>query len=174
MSAEAYRWRCACCDEEYTGLPMDVAFDVPVNPDSHDDDARLGLRQNDDFCEVRYASGRTDRFIRCLLPLPVHRLSDEFCFGVWMSLSERSWNVYRDGFDSGQYEVELCFGYLMHDIPEYPSSMLMHANVVFQPGNQRPKVFLHEADHPLVAAQRDGVDVTQIERWVALSHRPKA
>ncbi|PBB94292.1 hypothetical protein CK215_02315 [Mesorhizobium sp. WSM3864] len=171
MSAEAYRWRCACCDQEFTGLPTDIAFGAPVNPDALDEVARSTFRKNDDFCVVSYATGQTDRFIRCLLPLPVPQLSEEFCFGVWMSVSERIWNVYRAGFDSGQYEDELCFGYLMHDIPEYPSSMHLHANVVFQPGNLRPRVFLHDADHPLVAAQREGVDVRQIERWVALTHR---
>jgi len=153
---------------------MDMAFDAPVNREALEDGARSTFRKNDDFCEVRRASGKTDRFIRCLLPLPVPQLSDEFCFGVWMSVSENSWNVYRDGYDSGHYEEELCFGYLMHDIPEYEGSLLLHANVVFQSGNLRPKVFLHDADHPLVAAQRDGVDVAQIERWVALAHRSRA
>ncbi|WP_352681955.1 DUF2199 domain-containing protein [Mesorhizobium sp. M0601] len=174
MSAEAYRWRCACCGQEYTGLPTDMAFGAPVDTDTLDDAARATFRKNEDFCEVRRASGVTDRFVRCLLPLPVPQLSSEFCFGVWMSVSEKSWNLYRDGYDSGQYEEELCFGYLMHNIPEYPGSLHLHANVVFQPGDQRPKVFLLDADHPLVAAQRSGVDVAQIERWVALTHRPKA
>lgn len=151
---------------------MDIAFDAPVDPDTFDDVARSTFRKNDDFCVVSYATRETDRFIRCLLPLPVPQLADEFCFGVWMSVSEKSWNVYRDGYDSGQYEEELCFGYLMHEIPEYPGSLLLHANVVFQPGNQRPNVYLHDAEHPLVAAQCDGVDVTQVERWVALTHRP--
>ncbi|TGU18065.1 DUF2199 domain-containing protein, partial [Mesorhizobium sp. M4B.F.Ca.ET.150.01.1.1] len=96
-------------------------------PDALDDVARSTFRKNDDFFLFFYATGQTDRFIRCLLALPVPQLSDEFCFGVWMSVSERSWNVYRDGYDSGQYEDELCFGYLMHDIPEYPSSMHLHA-----------------------------------------------
>jgi|GEM_PF-6489401 len=148
-----------------------MAFDAPVNQDALDVVARSTFRRNDDFCEVRYASGEHGRFIRCLLPLPLPQLADEFCFGVWMSVSEKSWNIYRDGFDSGEYEDELCFGYLMHDIPDFPSSLHMHADVVFQPGKMRPRVFLHEVDHPLVVAQRDGVDVTQIERWVALAHR---
>lgn len=172
MSAEAYRWRCVCCGEEFTGLPTDIAFDAPVSRDGTGEGGQSTFRKNDDFCEVRHASGRTDRFIRCLLPLPVPQLTGEFCFGVWMSVSERSWNIYRDGYDDGQYEDDGCFGYLMHDIPEYPSSMHLHANVVFQPGKMRPRVFLQDTDHPLFAAQRDGVDVAQIERWVALTHRP--
>ena len=151
-----------------------MAFDAPVNREALEDSAQSTFRKNDDFCEVRRASGKTDRFIRCLLPLPVPQLGDVFRFGVWMSVSENSWNVYRDGYDSGHYEEELCFGYLMHDIPGYEGSLLLHANVVFQSGNLRPKVFLHDADHSLVAAQRDGVDVAQIERWVALAHRSKA
>jgi len=113
MSAEAYRWRCACCGEEYTGLPMDMALHVPVDPEGFDQETRAALRQDEDFCEVRHSSGQVDCLIRCLLPLPVPSTSSEFRFGVWMSISERSWDIYKLGFDGGTYSEEGCFGYLM-------------------------------------------------------------
>jgi hypothetical protein len=171
MSAEAYRWRCACCGEEYAGLPMDIALALPISWDDLDADARAASQLDDDFCEVRYSSSQVDRFIRCVLALPVPGIADEFHFGVWVSVSERSWNIYRSGFDSGVYGEEGCFGYLMHEIPDYEGSYLLRADVFFQPENLRPSVILQEAAHPLVAAQRHGIEVAQIERWVALSHR---
>jgi len=149
---------------------MDMSFDGPVDFDALDEETAQVAHVDSDFCEVRYSTGEVDRFIRCLLPLPVPEIANEFCFGVWMSVSEASWNVYRDGFDTGSYGSPGCFGYLMHVIPEYEGSYLLHADVRFQ-SRLRPRVMLHETDHPLYAAQRDGVDVRQVERWVALTHR---
>jgi hypothetical protein len=170
VSAEAYRWQCSCCGEEFTGLPMALVFEAPVDWEALDEATRAASQLDSDFCEVRYSNGEVDRFIRCQLPLPVPRISDEFCFGVWMSVSERSWDIYEAGFDSGSYSENGCFGYLMHDIPEYAGSLLLHADIIFKPDGLRPHVFLHETDHPLFAAQRDGIDVTQIQRWAATTH----
>jgi hypothetical protein len=170
MSAEAYHWRCACCGEEFTGLPMDIALGLPVDWDALDQETRAASQLDEDFCQVRNSDGEMDRFIRCLLPLPVPGISSEFRFGVWMSVSERSWAIYRMGFDDGVYSEEGCFGYLMNEVPDYQGSFLLHADVFFQPGKLRPKVVLQEAKHPLVAAQRHGIDLAQIQRWAAKMH----
>jgi hypothetical protein len=171
VSAEAYRWRCSCCGGVFTGLPLDIAFDPPVDWDSLDEEDRQTALVNDDFCAVRFPDGQVDRFIRCILQLPVPRLPATFRFGVWVSVSEQSWQVYRDGFDSGEYSQPGCFGYLMNAIPEFEAAAMLHANVRFEPGNARPTVELQEAAHPLARAQREGVGIEQVERWVAMTHR---
>lgn len=170
MGAAAYSWRCACCGEEFTGLPMDIAFGEPVDWGALDTATRRRSFADEDFCEVRYADGAVDRFIRCLLHLPVPELGEDFRFGVWMSVSERSWDIYRNGFGDGRYETEGCFGYLMHDIPDYPGSFGLHADVWFRPDNLRPVVELHDIDHPLVLAQKGGADVAQVARWASMMH----
>jgi hypothetical protein len=170
MSAATYRWKCGCCGEKHVGLPMDMSFDVPVDWDELDGETREASWSDSDFCEVRFSTGQVNRFIRCLLPLPVPALSGEFRFGVWMSVSESSWNVYQEGFNTGAYREPGCFGFLTHDIPEYQGSLLLHADVYFQPDRLRPRVILHETDHPLFAAQQDGIEVSQIERWAASMH----
>lgn len=170
MSAEAYRWRCSCCGEERIGLPMDMMFGEPVDWDSLDAATLAASTLDDDFCEVRYSTGEVDRFIRCLLPLPVPKMGSEFRFGVWMSVSECSWDIYTEGFVTGFYAAEGCFGYLMHDVPEFPGSMLLNADVTFQPDRLRPRVTLHEIDHPLYLAQMNGIEPARIERWAAMMH----
>ena len=152
-------------------MPMDFALALPLDWDDLDPATRAASHLDEDFCEVRYSNGEVSRFIRCVLPLPVPRIASEFRFGVWISVSERSRDIYRIGFESGEYGEEGCFGYLMHEVPEYEGSYLLHANVFFQPEKLRPNVFLQDAEHPLVTAQRHGIEVAQIERWAALSHR---
>lgn len=149
---------------------MDMSFRPPVEWSWLDDDARRASWANEDFCEIRFSANEIDRFIRCILPLPVPRLQSEFRFGVWMSVSDQSWDIYKAGFHSGDYAQDGCFGYLSDKIPEYPGSSGLHANVWFGDGRQRPTVELQDADHPLVQAQRSGIDVTQIERWIAATH----
>lgn len=172
MQAESFRWTCKCCGEVRTGLPMDLAFSEPGGWNQLTEDEKTQSHLDHDFCLIRYADGTIDRFIRAVLPIPVPELEGEFCFGVWVSVSEKSWDIYSKGFDDGVYDDEVCFGYLMHDLPDFPDTWLMHVDVEFQPGTERPLVFVHESDHPLVDAQANGVSAGQVERWVApvLSH----
>lgn len=172
MGADVHRWRCSCCGEEQTGLPMDAHFGPPVDWASLDEAAQAASCFDDDFCYVQFPDGEITRLIRGLLPLPVPQLDSEFRFGVWVSISERSWDIYRAGFGHGTYAERGCFGYLVNTIPDYPASMHLHADVMFEPDGLRPTIHLHDADHPLVAAQRDGIDVAQVERWAAAMHGP--
>jgi hypothetical protein len=150
---------------------MDIALALSFDWDDLDAETRAASHLDEDFCELRYSNGEVGRLIRCVLPLPVPGIAGEFRFGVWMSVSEKSWDIYRAGFESGVYGAEGCFGYLMHEVPDYAGSYHLHANVFFQPDKLRPTVLLQDAEHPLVAAQRHGIVVEQIERWAALSHR---
>ena len=170
MSAEVYRWRCNCCGEDYEGLPTDLAFDPPFTWESFREAGGKDTHIDDDFCALFYENGSVDRFIRCIMTFHVHELGNDFRLGVWVSVSENSWNVYAKGFNTGVYGVHGCFGYLMHEIPEFPGSALLHLDVHFRDGQLRPEVFLQDSDHPLVAVQREGVSVTQVQRWVATTH----
>ena len=87
----------------------------------------------------------------------------QFDFGVWISVSERNWDIYWEGFESGKYVEEGCFGYLSNSISVYPDSFNLPADVYFGSGNQRPKVVLHERNHPLVNDQMTGMRVEIIE-----------
>lgn len=150
---------------------MDLAFDAPVDWQTLDEQTTGQSHLSDDFCEVRYSGGEVDRFIRCLLPIPVRDAPDGFRFGVWMSVSERSWNVYSRGFGSGKYAERGCFGYLMHDLPGFRDTLLMPSDVIFQAENRRPLVFVHGLDSELFRAQRDGVDLAKVEEFAAAMHQ---
>jgi hypothetical protein len=166
-----HRWTCTCCGEVMTGLPMDLHFEAPVDFSLLDRKSRKRSHIDTDFCEVNLSDGSTQRYVRALLPLPVPQLEDEFRFGVWVSVSEKSWTVYREGFATGHYSEAGCFGYLMHDIPDFEGSELLQCDVWFQPDGLRPVIELHHVDHPLVEAQQNGVEPRQVERWAALIHQ---
>lgn len=151
-----------------TGLPMDLGYSWP---DTYDPKSEQRATLNDDFCHIEHSEGDIDRAIRCVLNIPVLGVDDMFAFGVWMSVSQKSWDIYSAGFNNGSYEVDACFGYLLNSLPGSPTSLLLHANVTFGEGKSRPVVWLHDADHPIVEAQRNGVTLGQVEEWVASATR---
>lgn len=150
---------------------MDLAFGEPVDWDALDEETLRRSFVDSDFCEIRLPGGEVHRYIRAILPLPVPDLLDEFRFNIWVSVSERSWAIYRKGFDTGVYDTAGCFAFLMHEIPDYPGSWAHHADVYFRPDRLRPTVTLHDSGHPLAVAQKDGISAEQVARWAALSHQ---
>jgi hypothetical protein len=146
---------------------MDLAFADPVDWEALDDDTINYALIDDDFCEIHFKDETVDRFIFCLMPFPVPEFDEEFRFGVWVSVSEASWDAYKDGFLVGEYDREGCFGYLANELPDFPDSQLLHVDVWFQPAGRRPRLTLHDVDHPLVAAQNNGIAATQIARWAS-------
>lgn len=146
------------------GLPLDIGYQWP---EAYDPGSSQKAELTDDFCRIEHEDGDIDRAIRCVLNIRVPDIDEYFAFGVWMSVSEKSWDIYSAGFKSGTYEVTGCFGYLFNSLPFPQSTLLLHGNVTFGEGNQRPVVWLHDADHPLVHSQRNGVSIAMVEEWVA-------
>ena len=58
---------------------------------------------DDNFCIIRYPD-QTDRFIRVVLDIPIIDHDETLDYGVWVSVSEASFNDYRAHFD-GDHEA---------------------------------------------------------------------
>ncbi|MDJ0612986.1 MAG: DUF2199 domain-containing protein [Rhizobiaceae bacterium] len=148
-------------------LPRDIAMRVPDNWLSMKWYQRPLSMKGSEFCRIHNQSSEAERYIRCVLALPLKGTDEEFRFGVWMSVSKESWNIYRRGYRSEQYEKHSCFGMLGNHLPNFGATFGMHADIEFQAEGQRPLVFLHEADHPLFYAQRDGLEIANVQRLMA-------
>jgi hypothetical protein len=173
MSVESHTWHCTCCGKQMTGLPPAMAFKAPGNWLGLDEDVKAASHFNSDFCQINRPSGETERYIRCVLRMPIAgagESEDGFEFGVWMSVSEESWNVYRSGCESGVYQEEGCFGFLGNTIPEFPETFGLRADVVFEAEDQRPSVWLHNQDHCLVDTQEIGIELKVIEKLAVRMH----
>jgi hypothetical protein len=171
VNLETFEWTCSCCGKSMIGLPQAFAFKAPdhwLNGFEEKDTNASHL--SDDFCVVHDIKGETARYIRCVLPMQLSGFENlEFGFGVWMSVSERSWDIYRDGFESGQYAEEGCFGYLGNSIPGYPGSLHLPCDVYFQPDRQRPRIVIHECENTLAIDQMNGMKIDFIETLVTRS-----
>lgn len=118
-----------------------------------------------DFCSITHEDG-TDYFIRAVLEVPIHGVEEPFLWGVWVSLSEKSFTRYVQTYDS-PVEGDGFFGWVCNSLSAYPYEGSRAADVFVQPaGGQRPKVVLHRGDpenDPLVIDQVRGISVARAQ-----------
>lgn len=162
------RWTCSRCGREHEGLPLDWAHDEPAYWD--------GGRAEDDFvsddlCIWTDDDGETAFFIRGVLPIPVHQTGEVFHYGVWSSLSRRSYDRILELWDDEAREGEPpYFGYLSNQIPGYPDTLGLHLAVVTGALKRRPTfVLLSGTEHPLVDEQWQGIDSARVQEIAELN-----
>ena len=162
------RWRCSRCGEEHDGLPLDWAYDKPVFWD--------GARQpgdflGDDLCIWTDDDGRRCFFTRGVLNLPVHQTGEVFGYGVWSSLSERSYERLLARWDDADRELEPpYFGYLANGLPGYPDTLGLHLAVITRSVELRPSfVLIGTGDHPLLHEQWHGIDRARVQEIAELN-----
>jgi hypothetical protein len=162
--AAIFAFKCSCCGKVHEGSPS-FAFQAPDHYAelSESQKAEMG-RLSSDFCTITHARG-TDRFIRPVLEVPILGVEEPFVWGVWVSLSERSFNRYRETYDS-PVEGDGFFGWVCNQIHLYPYSRTRAADVTVQAGRNRPKVILHRGgseDDFLVFDQIHGITIARAQ-----------
>jgi hypothetical protein len=153
---EVLRYTCACCGDEHVGAPS-FACAAPdhyngLSPAEQKELASL----SDDFCVIEDVG----RFIRACLEVPIHGSDDPFLWGVWVSLSEESFETYRDHFEDDGYR-DRFFCWFCNRLPAYPDTLGLAGTVELRGDGQRPVVHLHAGDHPLIRDHEEGISWDQ-------------
>jgi hypothetical protein len=159
------KWTCSSCDLQHDGL-FALACNAPAPWDGSDEQApnEALLSSNhvltNDFCVLH----GQDYFVRCVLRIPILGSDDEHLeYGVWSSLSEKNFQLYRDTFDSGdQSELGPWFGWFSNQLPDYPQTLMLKCHVHPQAERKRPLLELEPTDHPLAVEQRNGITLERL------------
>lgn len=152
---------CTSCGETHNGI-FDIAYTAPspwpglrtteengALPDALQDGRDILTK---DFCVMG-----EHRFVRCILLLPVQGSNLDMGFGVWGTLSHRNFDAYVDTFDSKVSEtLASAFSWLSNSLPGAKAEPV-EALIQFQSGNTRPHLQITEVEHPLFAAQSEGL-----------------
>lgn len=160
---------CAACGKWHDELALDYGFDEPRNLAELDADERERYATVDgDFVVIAYED-QTDRFMRGVLEIPITDADEVFRYGVWVSLSEASYDAaraaYRDQIAAGPF-----FGWLCNRLPNYPDTVSL-ATMVHVRAQFRPTIELEPTDHPLAVEQREGITMSRVEEIIAgVSH----
>lgn len=163
----AFEFRCAGCGEIHRGTPGFTAeaplsyYDVPVEERA----ARCSLGADECVIDGQWY------FVRGCLEIPVLTESEPFIWGVWVSLSERSFSDWRRVFDNAKRShVGPFFGWLNAALKPYPSTENLKTHLHLRDDGIRPYVELEPTEHPLAIEQRQGISVDRVNEIYAMMH----
>jgi hypothetical protein len=160
------KYTCSCCGKEHDEWPA-LVYISPTNYEilSEADKDIIGILDTD-FCVITH-SNHTDRFIRCTLIQKVKDHCRDLEYGLWVSLSDKSFQDYYDNFSNDNHETKY-FGWLSNDLPHYDFSRGSIPTTVFtKTGNSRPEIVPHkDFDHPFVYDYFNGISKKEAERRI--------
>ena len=104
---------------------------------------------------------------------PVIGVDEPFVWGVWVSLSEQSYESYDDSYEwPVRAHVGPLFGRLSAALPYYPGTSGLKVNLHLRDGLIRPSIELEPTDHPLAIEQREWISVDRLsEIYASIMHR---
>ena len=161
--AAIFAYTCTCCGKRHEGSPS-FGFDAPYQYASLSSEQKQAMgKLSSDLCTITDGEG-IDRFIRVTLEIPILGVTDPFVWGVWVSLSEKSYLRYVDTYED-PCEGEVFFGWLCNTLPFYPPGGPFATDVVVQGNRQRPRLVLHETEplHALISDQREGITIARAQ-----------
>ncbi len=151
------KYICSRCGQEHEGRPS-IAFDGPyqyqrLNKEDKESIATL----SPDLCVIKHEH-QTDRFIRAVLHQKVIDDCQTLDYGVWVSLSEKSFQDYVDNYDKEDHQATY-FGFLSNNLADYQDTISIRTNVVLR-GRVRPEVIPHDdqLEHDFVKDYYHGIE----------------
>jgi hypothetical protein len=159
------KYTCSCCGKEHYEWPA-LTFKSPDNYDILSQKDKDAITEIDsDFCIIKHQD-QTDRFIRCTLTQKVNDHCEDLEYGLWVSLSEKSFDDYSKNYNNENHETKY-FGWLCNYIPEYEFNQSIPTTVFTKIGNKRPEIIPHEDfDHPFVHDYYNGISKNEAENRI--------
>ena len=160
-------FRCSKCGQWHDELPLDVGAAEPLYVEelSPDEKAqRVSGEPGSDFRVLRRNAAEVHYFIRGVIEIPVLGTDETFCYGVWTSLSESSYEkanaAYRVNGSAGP-----LFGWLSNRLAGYPETLSLKTHVRVRP-DLKASIELEPIDHPLAREQREGISIERVQQIV--------
>jgi hypothetical protein len=158
-TGQPFGFLCHSCGVWHEGVPLDFGFDLPdIAVPDEEFDRRVWT--DGDFCVV----DEKDFFIRGCLQVPVRDAPGPLVYGVWTSLSEKSYRRARELAAGAALAADEppWFGWLFNALSLYPQTRLLKSLVHPRPGGLRPTIELEPTDHPLAVEQREGITAERL------------
>ena len=160
------RFTCTTCGSEHDIDDISFGTDAPLQWGLLSDEERSRSLLSGEQCEIDSDEGRSF-YIRACLEIPIRDTDKSFTWGVWCSLSEKSYLEISEHWDDpARASVGSHFGWLCTRIPGYPDTSFLKTMVHQRDVGVRPLVRLEATDHPLAVDQRDGIDENRLQDTV--------
>jgi hypothetical protein len=157
------KFTCATCGEEHDLGEMSFGFECPLQWDVLPASDRETSELTADQCIIR-ARSETHYFVRACLEIPLIGADQLFGWGVWVSLSERSFTEMADNWDNPQRDkLGPYFGWLCTRIPGYPDTIFLRTMIHNRGVGLRPLAELEPTEHPLSQHQHNGMPFQEMQ-----------
>jgi len=167
------RFTCATCGAEHDLDDISFGAQAPAQWNGLSEDERSRSVLGQERCEIDSAEGRSF-YLRAVLEIPIRGTDRVFTWGVWCSLSEKSFvEVSEHWKDPARTTMAPRFGWLCTKIPGYPDTLFLKTMVHQREVGARPWVELEPTDHPLAVDQREGIDEERLKSIVMELLHPK-
>jgi hypothetical protein len=161
------KFKCATCGKLHDLSEISFGADAPVQWSLVTDGERARSELTPEQCVLESSEGR-HFFVRACLEIPIKESGRNFTWGVWVSLSEKSFSEMSAHWDDPERtKLGPYFGWLCTKVPEYPDTVFLKTHVHQRPVGFRPLVELEATDHPLAVHQREGIGPAEMEAIVA-------
>lgn len=159
-------FRCASCGKLHDLSEVSFGADEPFPWLVVTDEERARSELTPDICVLDSTEGR-DFFVRACLQIPIKSSDRTFTWGVWVSLSEKSFVEMRDRWDDPERTgLGPYFGWFCTKLPEYPNTLSLKTHVHQRAVGLRPLVELEPTDHPLAVHQREGIEPAELQAMI--------
>ncbi|CAA0090549.1 Uncharacterised protein [BD1-7 clade bacterium] len=163
--AGIFSFTCSCCGNIHEGSPS-FGFKAPDPWLMQPEEIKANGKINDDLCYYTDADG-THYFARVIIEIPIHGVTEPFMWGVWVSLSEKSYNHYVDTWDEPDTSNGY-FGWFCSELPYYASTHSLATDVFPQSEGARPLLCLHETDHEFYHDFTNGISIEKAQKIAEL------
>jgi hypothetical protein len=149
-------YSCSSCGQIHQEFPS-LGFIAPFHYDIlNENDKNESAELSEDFCIIHHPE-QTDRFIRTVLSFKVHDTCETLDYGIWVSVSEESFNEYLENFKNETCEP-IYFGMICNEIKDYNETTLgLHVNVQVRKDGIRPEILPHQLVHQLIIDWENGI-----------------
>ena len=159
------KYTCTECGKIHEEWPA-LSFISPGYYDALPEEDKENIAELDaDFCTVQDGN-EIHRFIRCTLTQMVIDHCEDLDYGLWVSLSQKSFEDYKANFNNENHETTY-FGWLSNNIPGYEFDDSIPTTVYTRTGSHRPDIVPHQDyDHPFVHDYYNGITKAEAERRI--------
>ncbi|MBB1149497.1 DUF2199 domain-containing protein [Myroides sp. NP-2] len=136
---------CTDCGKEHESWPA-LAYPTPLSYAQLTDAEKENAEVTSDFCAI-IQPDQTYYFIRVVLIQTVVDACQDLDYGVWVSVSEKSFKEYYENFDNKSFKATY-FGWLNNHIAPYDFDTCIQIGTNVEVDNEkgRPFIYLHHKE----------------------------
>ena len=160
-----YGFKCSQCEEYHETWPS-LGYGAPWHYSQLTEEEKDKISfLNEDFCKINWEE-QTDRFIRVILMIPVNNTDRKLEYGLWTSLSEKSFNDYSENFNRTDHETKYT-SWICNKLIGYESTISIPTNIFTRTGTLRPILEpQRQHEHQLVTDYINGINKEEAERRI--------